>query len=199
MRIGILLCLLVFSPLSFSQESIGSLPQYDDPSRIRFQLGFGYESRMIKQISSDVEYDSKSYPSLFFALRKNWFQTLTEFNGSSDSSQAGSLNVEYERYELRQWFRALLYPQKSWSPHIGLSLGAHQEEVKTRFFSEQRVDKSDLKLNTGAEFGIQGYFYRRLFSEINFRALQDVANTDDLTELDRWGWSLQLRIGISTL
>src|SRR5690606_480680 len=103
------------------------------PRKSRWYFGLGGESRMTKKISSDAEYESKAYPSVFAAYKRNWFQTLSELNWFEESTQAGSLEIEYSKIEFRQWARGLLYPKKSWSPHAGLSVGTFKEEVKTHF------------------------------------------------------------------
>lgn len=197
-RLSLLLGLLLMSVPAGAVETSATLPAYEDGiKKSRWYFGMGAENRMTKQISSDIEHENKTYPSVFAAYKRNWFQTLSELNWFDDSSQAGAFAVEYSRIEFRQWLRGMLYPKKTWSPHFGLSIGTYKEEVKTEFNSFGRTDRSDYEFNTGAEIGIQGIFYDWLFSEINFRTLQDVSNSEDLTDFEEWSWSLQLRLGFS--
>jgi hypothetical protein len=176
------------------QMQLEGAPPVSDAVRGRWAFGMGIESRMFKQMSSSVDYDQTTWPSVFFSYREKWYQSSFEASAFEDKSATGAFQTRFERRELRHWARYLFYKNKSWSPFLGLGLGVFQEAVTTTFYDEVERKQTHLKTTGGAELGLQGFFYKRLFAGLNFRALRDFPEGPD-----EWNWVLQLQLGFSPL
>lgn len=188
---------LAFVNSALAQEAMlqekQNLPNASSYSRWSF--GAGIETRMLKKLSADADYEHRLFPSLFVAYREKWVQSFTEFAFHENSQRVGVLNIDYQRKELRQWARYIIRDQSTWTPHLGASLGLYREEIKTRLSQDFRADTSEWEPTLGFEIGAQGILFRRMLAELNFRALRD---SFDEKEED-WNWSLQVNLGYAPL
>lgn len=164
--------------VSRSQMATQKTSEARVPKDWHWRVGLGLETRMLLDLSREAEYSYMNAPLVFVALGREWVQTQAEFSRWISGSSKGKYLINNERQEWKQWLRYVLRPGHRVSGHIGLGYGLYRSRVETKFFDQVVKKTSDLQQTYGAELGGQFTFFRKMFAEVNLRAIKDEESLD---------------------
>lgn len=149
-------CLLTFfiSLGAWAQESRMKLPP-EEPISLLAAYPLNVDVRYERGNSGDLE--SRQAQNFSIGYHRNRYSVLVEYSSYKDNTGNSTSNIERTHQDMQLWGHYNVLSGKEAGMrgviYVGAGVGGYEEEVVTRFMTDTRTDKGEMKLMGGLSAG----------------------------------------------